>query len=188
MSSMLSNGRGVDPATVNYTNSGNVPMSLDRTTGAMLTIDRAKTPLVDGIRAHVPEPTPVSFVAVSSTSTTYVNSVAIDCADYDRISFWPNITTTGATTCTWKIQFSPDGTNWFDDPYESSFGAAAGNERIPTVDTVTPQFNGAVSGFAPLNGALSGPRIVQKKARYARVAQKSGGAVTVAANYYYQLL
>lgn len=178
----------MDIATVSYPTGSLIPMSLDRTTGAQMVLDRAKTPQTDGVRAHTPEPAAMSFVTVSSTSTTYVASVSLDCSDYDRLLFWPNVTTTGATTCTWKIQFSPDNTNWFDDPYESSFGAAASNERIPTVDTVTPQFNGAVSGFAPLNAALSGPRCVQKKARYARVAQKSGGAVTVATSYYYQLL
>jgi hypothetical protein len=136
----------------------------------------------------VPEPTTVTFVTATSTSTTYVPTVSIDCADYDRIAFFPNVTTTGATTCTWKIQFSFDGTTWFDDPYESSVAAAVANERIPTTDTITPQFNGAVSGYAPLNGALSGPRIVQKKARFARASQKSAAAVTVATSYYYQLL
>lgn len=183
-------GKGVDPATVAYTSAANsrVPVSVDMTTGAVMVVDRAKTPQTDGVRAHVPEPTPVSFVTATSTSTSYVFTSAIDCADYDRVAFWPNVTTTGATTCTWKIQFSFDGSNWFDDPYESSFAAAVANERIPTVDTVTPQFNGAVGGYAPLNAALSGPRIVQKKARFARVGQKSGGAVTVATSYYFQLL
>ena len=185
MSSMLSNGRGVDPATVNYLNSGNVPVSLDRTTGATLTIDRAKTPLVDGIAAFAPAPTAATYVSATSTSTTYVFTSSIDCADYTSLTAWPNVTTSAATTCTWKVQWSMDGTNWFDDPFDSSYGAAASNERIPTVDTITPTFSGAATGFVT---ALPNARTFTKKARYGRIGQKSAAAATVATNYYYSLL
>lgn len=176
---------GVDPALVSYQSSGQMMATADRTTGAQLVLDRAKTPLVDGIAAFLPAPTPSTYVPVTSTAAVYVASVAIDCADYSQVTLWPNVTTTGATTCTWKVQWSMDTVNWFDDAYDSSYAAAVANERVPTVDTITPTFSGAASGFI---AALPNTRTFTKKARYGRIAQKSGGAVTVATNFFYTLL
>src|SRR5882672_10584267 len=67
--------------------------AIDVGSGGQLVSDRAKTPAVDGIRAHTPEPTLDTSVTVTSTSTTFVNSNVIDCADYDRIVILPNKTT-----------------------------------------------------------------------------------------------
>lgn len=150
----------------------------DYGTGAALVVDRAKTPAIDGIRAHTPEPTADTSVTVTSTSTTFVNSNVIDCSDYDRIVILPNKTTGNlAGDALYKLQWSIDQTNWFDGIIILS--ATLVMTAVPGV-TITTAVAAGYQGATVLS--------YQKLARYCRVSQQSKTAATHTVEYHVSLL
>lgn len=156
---------------------GATTATYDATTGAMLVSMRSISPATDGIRAHTPEPTPDTFVGpITSTSTTFVNSEPIDCADYDRIAVFPNKTSGSvAGDALYKLQWSLDGTtNWFEDQIHAGTTATAQNQTITTA---------VAAGYATTQSYVR-----QKQARWCRVSQQSKTAATHVVDYHYSLL
>lgn len=164
------------------------PRIIDLGSGGALVVDRMKSPATDGIAAYTPEPTSETFVVITSTSTTYVASASIDLTDYDRITFIPNITTAAGTNCYLKIEWSFDGTTWFDE-FESggttwtNAAPAAGERLRDAVLIMVIEVPSASTGYKSLANFT-----MQKRARYCRISQKSDAAVTVASEIHYQLL
>lgn len=172
----------VDPSTFTRSGIGSehpVIVSADTTSGALLTLNRAATPAIDGVEAYAPEPTADTYVGpVTSTSTAYVASDAIDTAGYRFIVVFPNKTTGSvAGDAAYRIQWSLDNSNWFE-----------GIIMIPTtgVMVICPDVTITTATAA---GYKAASVITQSTlARYARISQQSKTAATHTVEYHYQLL
>lgn len=126
----------------------------------------------------------VTSVALSSTDTTFVDSTGIDLDSYRTISFVPNVTTAAGTNAYYRIQWSFDNTNWFDETIDVA-GTIAGSpaESAITQGTMIRSVLSGSTGYKPLSSIT-----LTKKARYIRISQRSDGAVTIGTTYNYQLL
>lgn len=126
----------------------------------------------------------VTSLSVSSTSTTFVNSTGVDMDLYSTISFVPNVTVAAGTNAYYRIQWSFDNTNWFDETIDEA-GTVGGTpaESAITQGTMIRSMASNSTGYKNLSAVT-----LTKRARYIRVSQRSDGAVTVTTTYAYQLL
>lgn len=122
---------------------------------------------------------------VLSDSTTYVSGDEIDLNSYGGVTLYPNVIVTGATTGYFKIQWSANSNDWFDETINEpgTVGTPAANEQLITQNSAVWSFDASTSGVKPLASIT-----LTKRARYVRVLQKSAGAVAITVNYPYQLL
>lgn len=122
---------------------------------------------------------------VVSNSTTYVTGDEIDLVSYSGITLYPNVVSSGATTGYFKIQWSADATNWFDETINEpgTAGVPAVNEQLITQSTAVWSFDASATGLKTRSAVT-----LTKRARYIRVVQKSADATSITVNYPYQLL
>ncbi len=124
----------------------------------------------------------VATRSIASTDTSFVNSTFIDLRSYSAISIIPNVTTFAGTVGQYKIQWSFDNTNWFDETIDEP-GASSGGESVVSQDVMIREYDSTSNGFKTTSGV-----ILTKKARYIRFAQRSDAPATnLTAVYNYQL-
>lgn len=161
--------RVVDPSTPPAYNPGDL---------AFPSCDMRGAPLVNpGIST---ESSP-SSVSASSNSVNYSASDAIDLRGYDAIAIIPTVTTSGGVTGTYKIQWSFDAANWWNETLDTG-NPMSGGEISITQSPVTRTFASDSLGIKPNSAA-----VLTKKGRWVRVAQKSDGAVSLVTSYNYQM-
>lgn len=114
--------------------------------------------------------TPVSIRAAAVLSASYVASTAVDMSYYNRVYFHMAVTVAEAVTATFKIQYSADNSTW-DDFQMDSYAAPSGGEVLATGNTWTKQLSLASTGNY-------WGECFDKRAKYIRVAVKSGGVTT----------
>ena len=124
----------------------------------------------------------VTSLSISSTSTAFVNSTGVDLDAYSTISFVPNVTVNAGTNAYYRIQWSFDNSNWFDETIDEA-GTIAATESAITQGTMIRSVLSAATGYKPLSAIT-----LTKRARYIRVSQRSDAAVTITTTYAYQLL
>lgn len=125
----------------------------------------------------------ITSLTVSSTDTNFVNSSSVDLDLYSTISFVPNITTAAGTKAYYKIQWSFDNTNWFDETIDVAAAIVSFESAIEQGTMIRSVLSGS-TGYKPLSAIT-----LTKRARYIRVSQRSdAAATTIETTYDYQLL
>lgn len=153
-----------------FGNDESMMLAFDATNGrALIQDDRLEAPVAQ-------------IEGLESTTTSFVSSAAIDLRTFAAISIIPNVTTAGGATADYKIQWSFDSVNWFDETVDTP-GTPSANESIITQSSMIRRFDSSGLGIKTICGVM-----LDKKARYVRIAQRSDSSVSVITDYLYQLL
>lgn len=117
---------------------------------------------------------------ITSPDTAWVAGTDIDLRAFQRVSFYPEVTTSAGTYAEYKVQWSMDQINWFDETIDEP-GTAASGEILVSQNTMVRQFT------STLGVKTTSSITLDKKARYVRLAQRSNAAgTTIATKYRYQ--
>lgn len=84
----------------------------------------------------------------------------------------PEVTVTGGTNAYYKIQWSFDANNWFNETIDTPV-AAVGGEQVVAQNIMVRDTPSTVAQVMP-NSAIT----LDKRARYMRISQKSNAAAT----------
>lgn len=163
-----------------YADGDAVGAKFDRLTGGLLTHGRKMTPLDDEVRIFPAFESTDTPAIVTSTSTTYVRGAVIDLRGYNRVTFLPSVSTPGGTVGYYKVSWSIDATNWFDETVDA-LGAASGGEVTVTQNAMVRQFSSASIGIKGTSAST-----FDKRARYVSISQRSDSANTLSTSYFYQ--
>lgn len=135
----------------------------------------------DEVRSHPVYESSASVVAITSSNTAYVRSQAVDLRGFNRIAIFPNVVVSGGSTGYYKVSWSADGTNWFDETVDD-LATPNGGEILVSQYSALRQFPSNATGFKSLSAAT-----FDKRCRYLSISQRSDSNVTLTTNYNYQL-
>lgn len=133
------------------------------------------------------EATVNTTIEVDSADTSFVMGGSVDMRTFSEITIVPEVTSEDGTYAEYKVQWSMDNVNWFDETVDTA-GAASGvfpsKESLIDQPTMIRRFESASTGFkGHANCTLS------KNGRYVRFGHRSDAAATsVSVTYHYQLL
>ena len=161
----------------------------DYVTLSQFVYDRLKSKYYDGIQSFYPEPAPVAFIDIYSTAVqaTYSDvSEWIDLADYQWFSMVPQvITLAAASTSKEKLQWCHDPSAAspviFDDTVDVQ-AAPGGGETVLSQDIAVKAVSTAAAAVLPLAS-----RVVQKKARFVRIAQTCAVLAPIKVRFHYSM-
>ncbi|MBD2076201.1 hypothetical protein H6F86_20440 [Phormidium sp. FACHB-592] len=184
-------GLTVDPTAPGTTAAGNDRQIALDLSGAILANIRNLTLLRDRVQASPPIESAVATVTITSTSTTWVYSSAIDCSGYNEISFLPIVTTAGGTvgnSGNYRLVWSHDAATSGNAPTNginetvNTYATASGGEQVISQNINVYSFTSNTTGEKS-----SSPFSGEKRGRYLFIGQRSDSAITITANYRYQL-
>ena len=135
--------------------------------------------VVGGSSSESTETNPQS-ITITSTSANYARGVSIDLRDHKHFSVVPSITVAGGAVGYYKVQWSLDNLDWFDETLDAPRAVSSG-EQVVTQSTMVRSFPSDTSGLKPLSAAT-----FDKRARYVAIAQRSDSNVSYTCEYSYQ--
>lgn len=161
---------------------GNVALGYEGATGTfeMISVNGEGEPIVagydssrDALNTHdvtFHQRNAVDIFTALGLTTLYQNSSSVDCSQYGQIIAYVNYTKGTETSLEFKFQFSPDGSTWFDQVYETLGSpttvaikeyqmTSSSTQRIvvPTADLyvrMTAKGSGTVSGTLSVDFVL----------------------------------
>lgn len=164
-----------------YTDGDAAQAVFDKISGALLVQQGVLSLGNDVVQAGAIYDVNVATSAITSTSTAFVNGTGIDMRGYNKISIFPNVTAAAGTNAFYRVQWSMDNTNWFDETLEADAAPGSGETAV-TFATKIFSFASAATGFKSTSAVN-----LSKKGRYCRISQRSDASVTVTTSYNYQL-